>query len=58
LERLRARDFGRGKIMSLEGWSLWEKRLDELIQIDATGEIAKVAARFMQDKMEIFSRKQ
>ena len=44
--------------MSLEGWSLWEKRLDELIQIDATGEIAKVAARFMQDKMEIFSRKQ
>jgi hypothetical protein len=54
LERLRARDFGRrGKIMSLERWSFWEEQFGDLIQSDATGDIAKAAAVTMKAKIEM-----
>lgn len=46
----RRRDFGKeGKAMSLERWSFWEKRMEELLQqSEATRDAAKAAVRDMK----------
>ena len=46
----RRREFGKeDKAMSLERWSFWEKRMEELLQqSEATGEVAKAAIRDMK----------
>lgn len=51
----RQRDFGKeSKTMSLERWSFWEKRLEELQQSEATPDVGKAAARETKGLMAKF----